>query len=109
MLRFSWTSIATVAVAAAAITSAHPATAKQRDNTNNVNAKVIFSDLDITREAGARVLLRRIKAAAIQICGGRSYISTELFRKRMVDACVKDAMTNAIDQLNAPKVKALYN
>lgn len=108
MLRFSWTSIATVAVAAITITSAHPAIAKQRDHTNNVNAKVIFSDLDITREPGARVLLRRIKSAAVKVCGGRSYISTELFRQRMFDACMKDAMTNAIGQLNASKVKALY-
>ena len=52
---------------------------------------VSFSDLDISRPAGAQILLQRIQTAARSVCGGSSDLR-ELAAYRLAQTCMKDTV-----------------
>src|SRR5512138_3737028 len=68
---------------------------------------VSYADLDLSREAGARVMLSRLERAASTVCGGRPdiHIINQLMLYR---ACTRKAMDGAVAQLGSSKVSALY-
>ena len=68
---------------------------------------VSYSDLDLSREAGAQVMLSRLKAASSVVCGGWPD-GRDLGRVMTYRSCTKNAMDAAVAKLGAPKVSALY-
>jgi UrcA family protein len=67
---------------------------------------VRYDDLDLNREAGARVLIRRIASAARSACGPAPDIR-DLRQHPVYEACVGAATSNAIDSVHAPLVASL--
>lgn len=68
---------------------------------------VSYADLDLAREPGAKVLLRRLEHAAGQVCGsrpGRAPISIV----RAWRACRSQSLAAAVMQVDAPVLTALY-
>ncbi|MDP3740240.1 MAG: UrcA family protein [Hyphomonadaceae bacterium] len=72
-----------------------------------VRISVEYSDLDITRAAGAQTLLHRLDRAADRACGGRIHGRPQSFAARF-DACREQALGRAISELDSPLVTALF-
>ena len=68
---------------------------------------VHYSDLDLTREAGARVLLSRLHGAARIVCSPASD-GLDLERIALFNSCMKDTMERAIAAVHVPLVGELY-
>ena len=70
-------------------------------------ARVTYSDLDLSTEAGARALLHRIDIAARSACG--TDIRSPLFPRASANyrECVSGAVDTAVRQIDAPLVAAL--
>ena len=69
---------------------------------------VFYGDLNLSNPAGAEVMLNRINFAATRVCGGLPDIR-ELRLRLYFKACVRAATEDAVDEVNAPLVSALYN
>lgn len=66
---------------------------------NTQAAVVSYSDLDLETEAGASVLLRRLRRATERVCSRRTD-----FR-----ACRQTSLQDAVTHLNRPLVTALHS
>jgi len=96
-----------LAVASAiALLGATPSNAA--DSRQPVSVAVNYSDLNVSKEDGASMLIGRIEAAARVACGpepdNRDLTEHPLFVK-----CYNDAENNAIDHLGNPVVSRLAN
>ena len=69
--------------------------------------KVNYGDLDLDTEAGARVLYRRLRQAAGEIC--TSIESMDAVLRATWSACYHNAMTSAVASVNKPRVTVLHN
>jgi UrcA family protein len=69
--------------------------------------RVSYADLDISKPAGAKVLYRRIEAAAHQVCGieGMKGLAAT-YRSR---ACIDQAITAAVTQVNSVALSDLHS
>ena len=67
---------------------------------------VKFADLDVSHTAGAEQLYARIRGAAGKLCVAHD--NEALGNKRVWDACFKDAVTQAVKQINRPALTAVY-
>lgn len=76
-------------------------------SSERVTLDVPYGDLDLSRPAGAKTMVYRIRNAATDACGGLPYIR-EMRERRIFKVCLRQAMAEAIDQLNAPLVTAMY-
>ena len=92
--------------AIAALTIAQTASAEARPDVQVMQRTVKFGDLNLDSEQGATALLHRIRIASRYVCGGytsnAAYANTRNFR-----ACVRDAQSRAIAQVNSPAVQAV--
>lgn len=61
---------------------------------------VRFSDLDITKSDGAKVLYRRIRAAARDVCEFSAV--TDPILRMANHACIEKAVDKAVKDVNAP-------
>lgn len=72
-----------------------------------LTAIVHYSDLDLTHEEGARVLLGRLQHAARVVCSpaadGRDLTRISLFKR-----CLRESMDRAVAEVGVPMVSALY-
>jgi UrcA family protein len=98
------------AVAAVALTGAAPA---QPPAQLRGDAVVRYDDLDLSREADARTLLKRLEAAAEDACGRRPSLrgnrpGLETFLKADFHDCRAAAINNAVLALKAPVVTRLF-
>ena len=77
---------------------------------SNGNAFTVnYSDLDLTKAEGARVLYQRLKNAANQVCGVRVG-ARDVFNVAVVkNQCVKTALDQAIRSIHNDQLDALYN
>ena len=69
--------------------------------------RVSYADLDISKPAGAKVLYRRIEAAAHQVCGFegmKGLAATDRSR-----ACIDQAITAAVTQVNSVALSDLHS
>jgi UrcA family protein len=87
----------------ALLACAQPASAQLDDRSASVVVR--FADLDINHTAGADILLRRIERAADTACGGEPSFGLG-GESRLYRQCRTDAITRAVDQLNAPLLTA---
>lgn len=67
--------------------------------TIEVNTRAVrFADLNLNTDAGAKVLLRRIRMAAEQVCGDPHTRQMEI--AQAVHACMNDAIAGGVRQVN---------
>jgi UrcA family protein len=66
---------------------------------------VRFSDLDITKSDGAKVLYRRIRAAAQDVCGLSG--GTDPILRMALNGCIEKAVDKAVKDVNAPMLTQL--
>jgi UrcA family protein len=67
--------------------------------------KVRFSDLDVSKPAGAKVLYGRIVAAATRVCTVNG--SRDLGTAQHTRICTAHAINNAINDVGSPALSAL--
>jgi UrcA family protein len=86
----------------AALCTALSTTAEAED----VPSKVVkFNDLDITTPDGAKVLYKRIRAAARDVCGVS--IGDDPILRVGTKVCIDKAVDNAVKRVNAPMLTYL--
>jgi UrcA family protein len=68
--------------------------------------KVSYAGLDLNSEEGARILFRRLKFAAGQVC--EPLEGQRLEQKQRWRECYERALANAVTQVNYPQVTMLY-
>jgi UrcA family protein len=71
-----------------------------------VSVTVSYTDLDLSKAAGAQTLYKRIKAAARQVCGsidGYTYLKSQSWRQ-----CYQSAIAEAVTQVDRPSLSALH-
>jgi UrcA family protein len=73
--------------------------------TDDASKRVRFDDLNIAEPAGAKILYRRIRAAASEVCA--SYYGSNPVNRALVRACVEKAIDDAVMKVNAPALTAL--
>ena len=66
---------------------------------------VRFSDLDITKSDGAKVLYNRIRAAAQDVCGLSA--GTDPIQRMATKGCIEKAVDKAVKDVNAPMLTQL--
>jgi UrcA family protein len=98
------TFIATAAVLGALVT----APAAIAEPTISSTVRVSYADLDLSREAGARVLLDRIEAASQKVCGPRPS-PRNLKINIHYRACYRDAVSQAVAAVESPRLSALLD
>lgn len=95
--------IAALAVSGALFASAVPAWA------GPVTRQIVvpYSDLNLSREAGARALIGRIEFAATRVCGGKPAMG-DLQALAAFRACKEAAVNRALSDIHHPMVERLY-
>lgn len=67
---------------------------------------VNYAELDLSQPAGAQILYSRIEQAAFEICNGFIGPFGEIRTK--ASPCYKNAVANAVAQVNSPRLSALH-
>ncbi len=99
--------ILALAVTAAVLFAAAPAAFAQPSGEATAVA-VRHSDLDLNDPAQAGVMLDRIGRAALQACGAADTSVSEYQAAVRASACYREGVRDAVAQLNAPALTALY-
>jgi len=68
---------------------------------------VNYADLNISRPAGAEVLITRMRAAAAQVCGPAPDVR-DLVMYRFYRQCIMEAVDRGVASVNAPVVTEVY-
>jgi UrcA family protein len=68
--------------------------------------EVSYAGLDLTTQAGAEKLYRRIKVAANFVCDG--LYTRDLARGRLWQRCISSAVSNAVADVGAPVLTAYH-
>jgi UrcA family protein len=71
------------------------------------SVKVSFEGIDTHSASGAQIMLKRIKTAAGQVCGGEP--SVALDRQMKFQPGVAQVTQRTVDGLNNPKLAAAWN
>jgi UrcA family protein len=74
-------------------------------NTETVSVKVSFADLNLSTEAGAKIMLQRIRNAAKEVCGTES--DDPIDRMFEYLPCVNGTTDRAVARFHNPIVTAL--
>jgi UrcA family protein len=93
--------IAFAAVAVSAVLS----TVVRADDVRKIHVR--YDDLNIHTDAGALVLLQRIRAAAEDVCGQSS--TRDLGQLASVKACTDHAIATAVDAVKRPALRRVYD
>lgn len=77
------------------------------------SVRVGYADLDLQKEADARVLLGRLERAAYTACGGnpkfdRSYELMPSYTQQVYRACRETALVRAVDNIRSPTLSRLF-
>ena len=98
-----------VAGFSAALLLAAPAFAQPANNDAQANAvPVSYADLDLTQEADAQMLLRRLRHAASAACESQVAASGNARLARAIDRCRSDALEYAVARLDHPELTRLH-
>lgn len=95
-------SIVLVTVMSSALSPAGNASSSEEVRAQEVH----YSDLDITREAGAERLYKRIRTAAREICGTPGI--EQIMNAHRVRRCAEEATARAVAQVNSPALTRYY-
>jgi UrcA family protein len=66
--------------------------------------RVQYSELDLSREAGASALYRRLERAAAKVCEERPWMRSKQIDKE----CYQRALTSAVVEINSPLVSQIH-
>jgi UrcA family protein len=94
----NFTMAAVAAVCLASVTIAHA---------DDAARTVRYSDLNLNTQAGAAVLYKRIRNAAVEVCGDVD--ARQLAEAAAAKACVDRAIFTGVRSVNAPKLSSEYN
>jgi UrcA family protein len=99
-----------LSIFALALALAAPAAtfAASDDGGGVIQVRVSYGDVNLNTTKGATRLLQRLDGAATKVCGGRiisNPIDVEMARG---SDCSRTTMENAVAQINAPVLRALY-
>jgi len=99
--RIAWVMLASVPIAMVvnAAQAGEPADARP-------HKVVSFRDLNLSTAEGAAALYKRIKSAAIEVCGQPD--SFDLSRTYYPQICINEAMSRAVADVNRPMLTSLY-
>jgi UrcA family protein len=89
------------------LSSSLPALPAAADSFEPLKVTVKFGDLDVSHPQGAVVLYGRIRAAAEKVCS--PYDGSGLSAKMHLDACVKNAVAEAVAKVDEPALFAVYS
>ena len=100
-IRLAWLMLASapIAMVANAAQAGEPADAPP-------HKVVSFKDLNLSTTEGAEVLYKRIKSAAIEVCGVSD--SFDLARMYVPRICISEAVSRAVAQVNRPMLTSLH-
>ena len=98
--------VAALGAAAALLISAAPARATEPQTTTE-HMTVHFADLDLSKAKDTKKLYLRIRSAAEQVCGDDEPL--DLFDIRGARQCESDAIGQAVQRVNTPRLTALYD
>jgi UrcA family protein len=73
---------------------------------NAPEVTVSYQDLNLANTADVRVLYRRLKAAASDVCG--NVPAQELARHLAFESCYNAALQSAVAHVNLPQLQAMY-
>jgi UrcA family protein len=71
-----------------------------------LQVRVRFADLDISSQEGAHALYYRIRWAALEVCSPIQSRGYYMIDRR--DACIDEAITNAVNTVNRPALTAIW-
>ena len=69
--------------------------------------KVVYGDLNLNTEQGAKTLYNRLRGAAEEVCA--PFKDVGLARRAVWKNCVNHAVTVAVEQVDRPMVTAVHN
>jgi UrcA family protein len=100
-IRIAWVMLASapITMVANAAQAGEPADARP-------HKVVSFKDLNLSTIEGAEVLYKRIKSAAIEVCGVSD--SFDLARMYVPRTCINEAVSRAVAEVNRPMLTSLY-
>ena len=98
------TAIAIFAISAPAIASTHA------DNgLKGQSVKVSYADLNLQKEAGAKVLYRRLRQASKRACGVESYKSAgSLKQAAEMKRCYDRSLTSSVAKINSALLTKIH-
>jgi UrcA family protein len=96
------------AAAAFAVAGSASATSLAHHGQVTTNIVVQAADLDLSRPADAASMLGRLERAAQEACGASQFSVREYQAAVRRSGCYRDALDQAVNQLNEPAVSALY-
>ena len=105
MLTFRVTFAVTSAVALALLCIAASQVASAGDSASRQQV-VKYADLDVSGQAGATTLHKRLTAAARQVCSGLD--GMRLDEKHRYRACIAEATANAVAAVNQPALTEVH-
>jgi UrcA family protein len=77
------------------------------DSSDPLQVKVKYGDLNVSSTAGATTLYTRIRVAAEAVC--RPFNNRDFASQKLFAACVHQAMSNAVNEVDQPTLSAIYN
>jgi UrcA family protein len=86
---------------------AQPAAAETRSDRDRLVEKVQTADLDLTRQAGAATLERRLRATAQRLCHRPTHPGNLVYWSAY-RACLRETLEEAVAQVDAPLVLARF-
>ena len=92
-----------------ALTSSFAVVCTAGDNTETFSQVVKYGDLNISDAQGAATLYRRIAAAARTVCGADEIDSRRLGYRASINACIHQAIVDAVTKVGQPELVAAYN
>ncbi|MFZ1992061.1 MAG: UrcA family protein [Alphaproteobacteria bacterium] len=100
-------SIGAVSVSASAKDTSNTVKVGASESTNSTgpSVKINYSDLDVSTQAGAKVLLSRIRNVADRLCG--YYPENDLGRRADHMACVRATVNEAVAEVDNPVLTAV--
>jgi UrcA family protein len=100
---------AALAVAATALLTVGPAYAEceKEKQAQLLQAKVRYSDLDLTSQDGAATLYRRIVNAARRVCPDAGARDPDLARR--IRECREQAVDRAVGAVGSPRLAAIHS
>ena len=99
----------TAAIVVIALGAPAIAVADSKTDLQRVSIKVDYADLNLEKEAGAKVLYRRLKNASRQACDVRSLtVAGSVKRMGQMQRCYRDALNAAVAKIDNDLVTEIH-
>ena len=103
----TWLRRCPAAMILASLTSGIATVSFASNSTEVLQARVKYGDLNVSSASGAATLYNRIRGAARNVC--RPFDSRDFASQKLLAACVHDAMSDAVNEINRPALFTFVN